>query len=139
MLIIEVEIKGNKYSKKEINNMLNDYLEIGENVYKYRGKKSEELLRNFLKKYQKNGTIIIKSKYKKQFLNSAKELYKLAEFAICTKSLSYYDKYIYQLNRNLKGGRVYLYLKGELEIGLIYNSIPSFLENWYILKRIVEV
>ena len=35
---IEVDIKGKKYTDSEINQMLCDYISIGENVYKRRSK-----------------------------------------------------------------------------------------------------
>ena len=44
-----IEIKDNKYTKDEIDNMLNDYISIGENVFKKRTKVVETLIKQFIK------------------------------------------------------------------------------------------
>lgn len=68
-MIITAEIKGNKYSEYDLDNMLTDYLTIGENVRMLRKQKVEELFRKFVEKYSRNGIpIITKEKYKKQFI-----------------------------------------------------------------------
>jgi len=139
-LIINGEIRGNKYSIEELDDMLNDYLIIGENVYKLRKKKVEILFKKFIEKYHNTGLpIITKEKYKKQFLSSAKDLYNLAEFYFCQNAESFLeDKRLYTLRKDLKGARVYLYFKDEACIGIIYDSIPFFLRNWFILRRVLE-
>ena len=137
-MAINIEIRGNKYDFTEIDEMLKDYLFIGENVYKLKKKVVDDLLYNFENKYRKIGfPFIRKEKYIKYFLHSAKELYKLAEFCFCNNSLGDYDKYVYQVNRNSKGTRVYLNINEEKSLCLIYNSIPFFLENWFIIRRIL--
>lgn len=130
-----IEIRGNKYNEREIDEMLNDYINIGENIYKRRTKVVETLLKAFIKKYRKKGfKIISKKRNLKQFLNSAKLIYQLAEFYLCN-NLNY-DKYVYMLTRNLKGAKVYLYLNYEKKLALIYNSIPNFLESWFIYRKL---
>lgn len=130
-----VEIRGNKFSEEEIDGMLNDYINIGENIYKRRIKVVESLIKDFIKKYRRNGmNILSKKRNLKQFLSSAKLMYQLAEFYLCNNES--YNKYVYMLNKNLKGSKVYLYLQGEKEIVLIYNSISNFLESWFIYKKV---
>ena len=130
------EIKGNKYTETEIDNMLTDYINIGENIYKRRTKVVESLIKDFIKKYRKYGVNIIgKKRNLKQFLNSAKLMYELAEFYLCSNNVSY-NKYVYMLGKNEKGSKVYLYLDGNKELVLIYNSLSIFLENWFIYKKI---
>ena len=58
------EIKGNKYTETEIDNMLIDYINIGENIYKRRTKVVQILIKNFTKKYRKYGVSIIGKKKK---------------------------------------------------------------------------
>lgn len=130
-----IEIRGNKFSKEEIDNMLNDYINIGENIYKRRIKVVESLIKDFIKKYRKNGmNILSKKRNLKQFLSSAKLMYQLAEFYLCNNKS--YNKYVYMLNKNLKGSKVYLYLQDDKEIVLIYNSISNFLENWFMYRKL---
>ena len=76
--------------------------------------------------------IITKKRHLKQFLNSAKLIYQLTGFYSYNNT---YDKYVYTLNQNLKGSKVYLHLKDEKELVVIYNSISSFLENWFIQRK----
>ena len=131
-----IEIKDNKYTKDEIDNMLNDYISIGENVFKKRTKVVETLIKQFIKNYSKSGTeILSKKRNLKQFLNSAKIMYKFAEFYICNNKESY-SMYVYILNKNLKGTKVFLRIKEEKEIIIVYNSIFNFLENWFIYRRV---
>lgn len=130
------EIKGNKYTETEIDNMLIDYINIGENIYKRRTKVIQILIKNFTKKYRKYGVSIIgKKRNLKQFLSSAKLMYELAEFYLCSNNINY-NKYVYMLGKNDKGSKVYLYLSGNKELVLIYNSLSIFLENWFIYKKI---
>lgn len=131
---IIVKIKDNKYTEIEIDNMLNDYINMGENIFKRRIKVAYKLLKDFENKYDKDKSIIGKRRDLKQFLNSAKLMYELAEFYLCSNT---YDKYIYILNKNHNGVKVHLYF-GE-KLGLIYNSLPTFLENWYIYKKIGKI
>lgn len=139
-MIINAEIKGNKYNINDLDNMLSDYLDIGENVVNLRKKKVNELYNNFVKKYSNNKRIIIKEKYKKQFINSAKELYQIAEFYFCQKSESLLKDYkTYHLRKGLKGAKVYVYLKKDACIGIIYDSIPCFLLEWFIFRRVMGV
>lgn len=140
-MIITAEIKGNKYSEYDLDNMLTDYLTIGENVRMLRKQKVEELFRKFVEKYSRNGIpIITKEKYKKQFINSAKELYQMAEFYFCKKAEAFLEDYrTYHLSKNLKGARVFLYFKEDACIGLVYDSIPNFLLEWFIVRRVLEV
>lgn len=133
---ILIEIRGNKFTEDEIDDMLIDYINIGEKIYKRNIKLVDTNIKNFIKKYRKNGmNIINKKRNLKQFFNSAKLIYELAEFYLCENNTNY-NKYIYQLNKNDKGSKVYLYLKGNEELVLIYNSLSSFLENWFIYKKI---
>ena len=135
---ILVEIRGNRYTEEEIDNMLFDYINIGENVFKKRATVVDTLITNFSKKYKKHGLNIIgKKRNLKQFLNSAKLMYKLAEFSLCNNPESY-DKYVYMLRKNDKGSKVYLHLQNEKELVIIYNSVISFLENWFIYKNILS-
>ena len=130
---IIVEIRGNKFSEMDIDNMLVDFILIGKNVYYKNQKNIQNLTKIFLKKYKRNGmNIITKKRHLKQFLNSAKLLYQLTEFYSYTNT---YDKYVYILNQNLKGSKVYLHLKDEKELVIIYNSILSFLESWFIQRK----
>ena len=80
--------------------------------------------------------IINKKRNLKQILNSAKSIYRLAEFYLCNETLNEYDKYVYVLSQNIKGPKVYLHIKDSKELVLIYNSISTFLENWLIYKNI---
>ncbi len=137
-MIENVEVRGNKYTVTEIDEMLKDYLVIGENVYKLKKKVVDDLLYSFENKYRKIGfPFIRKEKYIKYFLYSAKELYKLAEFYFCGNSFEDYDKYVYQINKISKGVRVYLNINNDKSLCLIYNSLPFFLENWFIIRRIM--
>lgn len=68
-------------------------------------------------------------------MNSAKLIYELAKFYLLSDNTSY-NKYVYMLGKNDKGSKVYLYLFGNKEVALIYNSLPIFLENWFIYKKI---
>lgn len=43
------EIKGNKYTETEIDNMLTDYINIGKNIYKKRTKVAQTLIKDFTK------------------------------------------------------------------------------------------
>ena len=134
---IEVEIKGNKYSTLQIDDMLNDYINIGENIHKKRGKVVSNLINEFMNKYKNRGSFIISKKRNlKQFLNSAKLLYRLAEFYLCLEDMKFYDAYIYQLNKQEKGAKVTLRIKEEKELVFIYNSIPTFLESWFIYRKL---
>lgn len=134
---IEVEIKGNKFDTLQIDEMLNDYIYIGENVYKKRTKVISNLITDFMNKYKNRGTFIISRKRNlKQFLNSAKLLYRLAGFYLCVDDMKFYDSYIYQLNKQEKGAKVSLHIKEEKELVLIYNSIPTFLESWFIYRKL---
>ena len=139
-MLITAEIKGNRYNIEDLDNMLKDYLIIGENLYKLNKNKVEELFRIFIKKYSNYGIpIISKQKYKKQFLNSAKNLYQMAEFYFCNKAESYLEEYrTYHLSRNLKGARVFVYFKSDACIGIVYDSIPNFLLDWFIIRRVLE-
>lgn len=49
-MVITAEIKGNRYNIEDLDNMLKDYLIIGENLYKLNKNKVEELFRIFIKK-----------------------------------------------------------------------------------------
>lgn len=132
---IIVEIKGNKYNEIEIDNMLNDYINIGESTYKRRLKIVESLIKEFIKKYRKNGTNIIgKKRNIKTFLNSAKLMYEFAEFYFINNDLNY-NKYVYLLGKNDKGSRVYLHILGKKEIVIVYSSLSNFLESWFINRR----
>lgn len=132
---IEIEIKGNKYCEQEIDRMLIDYINIGENVYKRRNNVVEHLIDNFIAKYKKDGKEIVnKEKNIKRFKNSAKSMYKLAEFYLYDSK--FYDKYVYMISRDYKGSKVYLHIKEDKEIIFIYNSLQVFFENWFIYKRI---
>lgn len=134
---IIIEIKGNKYTEKEVDEILTDFINIGENVYKRRKKVVETLLKDFNDKYKKMGMFIINKKRNlKQILNSAKSIYRLAEFYLCNETLNEYDKYVYVLNKNIKGPKVYLHIKDSKELVLIYDSISIFLENWLIYRNI---
>lgn len=140
-MIVTADIKGNKYSVKNLDKMLTDYLTIGENVCMLRKQKVEELFRRFVEKYSNKGIpIITKEKYKKQFINSAKELYQMAEFYFCQKAESFLEDYrTYHLSKNLKGARVFVYFKEDACIGIVYDSIPNFLLEWFIIRRVLEV
>ena len=139
-MIINAEIKGNKYNINDLDNMLSDYLNIGENVVKLRKKKVDELYNNFVKKYSNSTQLIIKEKYKKQFINSAKELYQMAEFYFCQNSESFLEDYrTYRLRKGLRGSKVYVYFKKDTCIAIIYDSIPCFLLEWFIFRRVMEV
>lgn len=140
-MIVTADIKGNKYNVDDLDDMLKDYLEIGENVCRLKRKKVEELFRKFIEKYSNTGTpIITKDKYKKQFINSAKELYQMAEFYFCQKAESFLEDYrTYHLSKNLRGARVFVYFKEDACIGVVYDSIPIFLMEWFIARRILEV
>lgn len=128
-----VEIRGNKFSEIDIDNMLIDFIMLGENVYYKNQKNIEKLVKAFVKKYKRDGmNIIIKKRHLKQFLNSAKLIYQLTGFYSYKNT---YDKYVYTLNQNLKGSKVYLHLKDEKELVVIYNSISSFLESWFIHRK----
>ena len=129
-MIINAEIRGNKYNIDDLDNMLSDYLNIGENVVKLRKKKVDELYNNFVKKYSNNSQLIIK----------AKELYQMAEFYFCQKAESFLENYrTYHLRKGLKGAKVYVYFKKDACIGIIYDSIPCFLLEWFIFRRVMEV
>ncbi len=128
-----VEIRGNKFSEIDIDNMLIDFIMLGENVYYKNQKNIEKQVKAFVKKYKRDGmNIITKKRHLKQFLNSAKLIYQLTGFYSYKNT---YDKYVYTLNQNLKGSKVYLHLKDEKELVVIYNSISSFLESWFIHRR----
>jgi len=130
---IIVKIKGNKFSEIDIDNMLIDFINLGRSVYNRDQKNIEKLMKFFLKKYKKSGmNIISRKRHIKQFLNSAKLIYQLTDFY---SGKNMYDKYVYTLNRNQKGTKVYLYLKDEKELVVIYNSISSLLENWFIFRK----
>lgn len=129
-----VEIRGNKFSEIDIDNMLIDFIMLGENVYYKNQKNIEKQVKAFVKKYKRDGmNIITKKRHLKQFLNSAKLIYQLTGFYSYKNNT--YDKYVYTLNQNLKGSKVYLHLKDEKELVVIYNSISSFLESWFIHRR----
>ena len=90
-----------------------------------------------MNKYKNRGSFIISKKRNlKQFLNSAKLLYRLAEFYLCLEDMKFYDAYIYQLNKQEKGAKVTLRIKEEKELVFIYNSIPTFLESWFIYRKL---
>lgn len=128
-----VEIRGNKFSEIDIDNMLIDFIMLGENVYYKNQKNIEKQVKAFVKKYKRDGmNIITKKRHLKQLLNSAKLIYQLTGFYSYKNT---YDKYVYTLNQNLKGSKVYLHLKDEKELVVIYNSISSFLESWFIHRR----
>lgn len=136
---IIVEIRGNKFTEEEIDNMLSDYINIGENIYKRRIKIVESLVKEFIKKYRKNGmNILSKKRNLKQFLNSAKLMYQLAEFYLCHNEKSY-NRYVYMLNKNIRGPKVYLHIKGNKELVIIYNSLFNFLDNWFIYKKLGNI
>lgn len=136
---IIVEIRGNKFTEEEIDSMLSDYINIGENIYKRRIKIVESLVKEFIKTYRKNGmNILIKKRNLKQFLNSAKLMYQLAEFYLCHNEESY-NRYVYMLSKNIKGSKVYLHIKGNKELVIIYNSLFNFLDNWFIYKKVGNI
>ena len=103
--------------------------------------KVEDLFRKFVEKYSNTGVpIITKEKYKKQFISSAKELYQMAEFYFCQKAESFLEDYrTYHLSKNLKGARVFVYFKEDACIGIVYDSIPNFLLEWFIVRKVLEV
>lgn len=140
-MIVTADIKGNKYSVGNLDNMLNDYLKIGENVHMLKKQKVEDLFRKFVEKYSNTGVpIITKEKYKKQFISSAKELYQMAEFYFCHKAESFLEDYrTYHLSKNLKGARVFVYFKEDACIGIVYDSIPNFLLEWFIVRKVLEI
>lgn len=130
---IIVEIRGNKFTETDIDNMLIDFIILGENVYYKNQKNVEKLIKTFVKKYKRDGmNIITKKRHLKQFLYSAKLIYQLTGFYSYKNT---YDKYVHILNQNLKGSKVYLHLKDEKELVVIYNSISSFLESWFIHRK----
>lgn len=131
---IEIDIKGKKYTDLEINQMLCDYISIGENVYKRRNKIVDNLIKDFKSKYGES--IIDKKRNLKIFLNSAKSMYKLAEFYLCQSDMSVYDKYIYNLSKVRKGARVTLSMIGEKKLEFVFENLLSFLEFWFIYTRI---
>lgn len=131
---IEIDIKGKKYTDLEINQMLCDYISIGENVYKRRSKIVDNLIKDFKSKYGES--IIDKKRNLKIFLSSAKSMYKLAEFYLCQSDMSVYDKYIYNLSKVRKGARVTLSMIGEKKLEFVFENLLSFLEFWFIYTRI---
>ena len=131
---IEVDIKGKKYTDSEINQMLCDYISIGENVYKRRSKIVDNLIIEFKNNYGES--IIDKKRNLKIFLNSAKSMYRLAEFYLCQSDMNLYDRYIYNLSKVRKGARVTLSMIGGKKLEFVFDNLLSFLEFWFIYTRI---
>ena len=50
-MIVTADIKGNKYSVGNLDNMLNDYLKIGENVHMLKKQKANESLMKALQAF----------------------------------------------------------------------------------------
>ena len=131
---IIVEIKGNTFTKKDIDNMIIDYINIGRCYYLKRSIYAETLLKEFIKKYRNNGNpiIIIKKKNKNNYLNSAMKLYKLAEFYLYPEEIE--NKYTYNLCKLIKGTKV-SEINIDSKIEICHNSLPAFLERWYIREK----
>ena len=132
---IIIEIKGNKFTKKDIDNMIIDYINIGKYYYYKKNLYAETLLKEFIKKYKNNGTsiIILKKRNIKNYLSSAMLLFKLGEFYFYPERYSY-GKYMYILCKLQKGTKVTEY-HIDSKIVICHNSIPAFLENWYIREK----
>lgn len=136
---IEIDIKGNKFSKEDIDEMLSDLIMVGKYFFVGNEKKARTLLTDFNAVYKKGGApIITRERNIKNLLNTSLFLYKLTSYCFCKKSYVEDDLYndnCFILNKQDKSIKVYVYLTGIKEVVLCYNSLSSFLENWYIMKN----